>query len=139
MVASSLDVLVDQETCSLSAGDVLRLDAPPAAGEVTASLRVLSSKGQDCAAGATATLSIDDLQEMYNNLHEKLDDGLAELKKVQGTGEVPPAPETGTVSGPGAAAPPPQDDAAAALAQTQQDADAAERELDQEMKNHAQN
>jgi hypothetical protein len=136
VVSSNLDVAVDQDSCSLSAGDVLRLDAVPPQGEVSAQVRVLSSKGQDCSAGSVATLSVDDLQEMYNNLHAKIDQGLGELKTAQGNGGMPAAPTIATTPGPGAAVPPPQDDAAAQLAQTQRDADAAEAELDQEMRNN---
>jgi hypothetical protein len=72
---------------------------------------------------------------MYNNLHAKIDQGLGELKTAQGNGGMPAAPTVATTPGPGAAVPSSQDDAAAQLAQTQRDADAAEAELDQEMRN----
>jgi len=102
VVATSLDVTtVDEQTCALSAGDVLWLNAPPPDGTSTADLRVASSKRADCPVGVQITVSLQDLQEMHNNLRARIDAGLQELRAKQGTGGLPSAPET-------ALAPPPR-------------------------------
>jgi hypothetical protein len=135
VVSSPLEVAVDDQSCELSPGDVLRLDAVPEPGQPAASVRVLSSRGQDCTAGAVATLSVVDLQEMLNDFHERVDSGLANLKTNQGSGSMPPAPagSMATRQGPGAVGAPSTDDAVAAVDATQRNADSTEAQLQQEL------
>ena len=102
VVASGLDVTtVDEQTCALSAGDVLWLSAAPPEAASMADLRVASSKRADCPVGVQIAVSLQDLQEMHNSLRARLDAGLQELFAKQGTGDLPSAPET-------ALAPPPR-------------------------------
>jgi hypothetical protein len=135
VVSAALDVLVDEQPCSLSAGDVLRMDSTPNPGDMTATVRVLSSKAGDCAAGSRAILSVEDLQEMDNRFHERLDSGLDMLKSGQGSGGLPPLPGDAlpTIAGPGAVPVPPSENAAAAVAETQASADRFEAELGREL------
>jgi len=102
VVAASLNVVTATNAgCSLSAGDVLRLSAPPAAGDAAADLYVASSHRADCPAGAHVLVSLVDLEEMQNAFRARLDDGLQALRTQQGHGGLPPAP-------PSAIAPPPR-------------------------------
>ena len=135
VASTALDVLVNEQACGLSPGDVLRLDAPVPNGAQTAALRVLSSKPGDCAAGSEAVLSVNDLQEMYNHFHEKVDSGLGQMKTSQSAGQMPPAPPDAqaVVAGPGAAAGAPVANAAETIDEAQRGADQAEAELGQEM------
>lgn len=102
VVASDLDVTTtDQQTCAVSAGDVLRLDAAPTAEEVIVNLHVASSRRADCPAGTQISLSLQDLQDMQNSLRANVDSGLEALRANQGQGGLPPAPQD-------AIAPPPR-------------------------------
>lgn len=93
VVANSLDVTtVDQQSCRLQAGDILRLIVPPSDGSPLAQLRVASSKKMDCPAGVQVTVSLQDLQDMQNNLREQVVMGLGTLQKNQGKGGLPAAP-----------------------------------------------
>src|ERR1035438_1406768 len=84
LVSNILDVSTpDQYVCSLTPGDVLRLDAA-IAGSETANLQVASSRRGDCPAGIVVTISLVDLQEMQNSLRAELDNGLATLHIIQG-------------------------------------------------------
>jgi hypothetical protein len=92
LVSNILDVSTpDQYVCSLTPGDVLRLDAA-IAGSGTANLQVASSRRGDCPAGMVATISLVDLQEMQNSLRAELDNGLATLHAIQGLAGLPAAP-----------------------------------------------
>jgi hypothetical protein len=135
VVSAPLEVLADDEPCDLSQGDVLRLERLPLAGEVTAKLRVLSSKSEDCDAGSRVLVSVGDLQEMYNSFRENVDSGLEQLKSSQGTGEIPPAPETAlaVAPGPGAEVAAPDEGAASSIAEIRRRAAEAEEELDREL------
>ena len=100
-----------QRTCELSHGDVLRLIATPPEGASTASLRVVAGKRYDCPAGAQVTVSLQDLQEMQNDLRAQLDAGLDALCGGQGRDGLPAAPPAamaparpGTPGAPGAEA-----------------------------------
>ncbi len=125
IVSSDLDVVADGQECALSQGDVItRLtDTPDADQKVNVS--VASSKRNDCAAGKTVLVSVDDLQEMNNQFQEKVDNGLKEMASKQGTGGMPKAPDATTKP---SDVPPPAPDKTAAdqLAQQQKEADQAE-------------
>src|SRR5260370_19844313 len=68
---------------------------------------------------------------MYNHFREQLKDGMGELAKKQGTGGLPKAPDTTTVTGD---VPPPEPDKTAekTLKETQSAADQTETEVKQE-------
>jgi hypothetical protein len=115
VVDAGLNVMTDQGPCQLSPGDVLRLAEAPAEDSTTANLKVASGRRGDCPAGALATVSLEQLQEMQNSLRAQLDSGLKALHDGQGRNGLPAAP-------PSAIAPPPRpvDD----LPPAQQDAQA---------------
>jgi hypothetical protein len=125
IVSSDLDVVADGQECALSQGDVItRLtDTPDADQKVNVS--VASSKKNDCAAGKTVLVAVDDLQEMYNQFASKIDSGMKEMASKQGTGGMPAAPDA--TSKPSDVPPPDADKTAASqLADQQKQADQAE-------------
>ncbi len=91
---------------------------------------VKSSKKDECAVGATVGVSVDDLQEMHNQLRIQMDAGLKELAEKQGKNGMPAAPDTKTQAG---EVPPPTPDTSVSndLEQQQKDADQAEAEAKQ--------
>lgn len=131
IVNTDLAVDAGGQECSLTSGDVLmRLtDTPDANQKVNAS--VTSSKKNDCKAGDTVAVSVNDLQEMQNHFREQLDGGMAELASKQGTGKMPKAPDTSTVA---SDIPPPQPDSGAEkmLQEQQAAADQTETQVKQE-------
>jgi hypothetical protein len=131
VVDSDLTVTANGQECGLTAGDVLtRLtDTPDAENMVNAS--VSASKGSDCAAGQTIAVKVDDLQEMRNHFEEKLNNGMGELAKKQGTGGLPKAPDTGVVES-DIPTPAPDKTAEKTLQDQQQAADQTETQVKQE-------
>jgi hypothetical protein len=127
VVASSLDVVSNDQECTLTPGDVITrvTDAPDQNQKVAAN--VLSSKRADCAAGKQIAVSVEDLQEMQNHFREQLDSGLKELASRQGTSGLPKAPDTTLIAG---EVPPPVADATAAQAVQDQEATADQAERD---------
>jgi hypothetical protein len=121
----------DGQECGLTAGDVITriTDTPDADKKVNVS--VSASKKDDCAAGKTVAVAVDDLQEMHNHFREQLDKGMGELAKKSGTGGLPKAPDTSTTAGD---VPPPQADpnAEKTLADQQAEADKTEADVKQE-------
>lgn len=134
VAGQSLDVVdASGAECAVSEGDALQLSGPPPADATAADLVVLSSKGgQECAKGATVSVSLTDLQEMQNHMREVIDQGMGELQTRQGKGGLPALPAA--AAGPTvnasftSAAPPPDTNAAAEINQQAQAADQAEQE-----------
>jgi hypothetical protein len=132
IVDSDLAVVdADGQECGLTSGDVLTriTDTPDDDRKVMVS--VSAGKKDDCAAGKTVTVAVDDLQEMHNHFREQLDKGMGELAKKGGSGGLPKAPDTGTVA---SDVPPPQPDPSAekTLKDQQAEADKTEAEVKQE-------
>jgi hypothetical protein len=131
IVASDLDAVADGQECALTQGDVLtRLtDTPDQNQKVNVS--VASSKKNDCAAGKTVLVSVDDLQEMHNHFQEQIDAGLKELAAKQGSGGLPKSPDPSTRA---SDVPPPDPDKTATkqLDDQQKAADQTEAEVKQE-------
>jgi hypothetical protein len=101
LVSSNLNVVtVDEQSCGLQPGDILKLASTPASGSQLAELRVASSKQMDCPAGVTVTVSVSDLQEMHNNFRAQVESGLGVLKASQGHGEIPAAPSNAVTAPP---------------------------------------
>jgi hypothetical protein len=131
IVNTDLAVDANGQECSLTPGDVLmRLtDTPDANQKVNTS--VTTSKKNDCKAGNTVAVSVDDLQEMQNHFREQLDGGMNELASKQGTGKMPKAPDTSTVASD--VTPPQPDSSAEKMLQEQRAAaDQAETQVKQE-------
>jgi len=81
------------QECAVTEGDVLELNAPPAAGASRASVMVLAGREGECRKGTTITIGVAELQEMQNQMRESIDAGLAELRSKPGQGGVPAPPE----------------------------------------------
>jgi hypothetical protein len=129
IVNTDLAVEADGQECSLTQGDVLsRIDDTPNDGKVT--VRVSGSKKTDCATGKKVAVSVDDLQEMYNDFQQQLDEGMKTLAAKQGTGGLPKAPDTSTVA---SNVPPPEPDKSdsKALEDQEKAADQTEAEVRQ--------
>jgi len=93
VVANTIDVTTaDQQECQLQSGDVLRLTTAPSTDSPLAQLRVASGRIMDCPAGIEVMVSVQDLQDMQNNLREQIASGLEMLRENQGTNGLPAAP-----------------------------------------------
>jgi hypothetical protein len=132
VVGSTLDV-VDQTQmeCSLSGGDVLQLQGPPPPDATAVSLIVLASKGgNECRRSISVMVSLDDLQEMQNDMRASIDQGLQTMQAQQGTGSLPTAPPLAQGQPAPAQyatiAPPPDPNAATEIQQEAQQADQAD-------------
>ena len=91
VVSAPLDVTVDGESCTLSAGDIVQRQENQLGSDNAVAVKVLSSKSNDCAAGSTPRVLATDLQDMHNDFREKLDTGLDTLAK--GGNGLPKAPD----------------------------------------------
>ncbi|MGC2171751.1 MAG: hypothetical protein WA623_10230 [Candidatus Sulfotelmatobacter sp.] len=131
VVDTNVTGVVNGQECGLTSGDVLtRLTDTPDADQ-TVNVSIGASKKGDCAAGQTAAVKVDDLQDMYNHFQEQLTNGMSEMAKKQGTGGMPKAPDTGTQAS-DVPTPPPDPSAAKDLQDQQQAADQAEQQVKQE-------
>lgn len=132
VVSGSLDVADNQgQECTLTEGDVLRLSTPPPSNASTAYLQVLATKNQGCQKGSMVSVGFADLQEMQNHMRATIDRGLGELQSHQGGLPAPPAnaavPPVQASFAP--IAPPPDANVSNELRQQARDADAADREV----------
>ncbi len=94
VVSAPLDVASDNgEECSLNSGDVLRLESAPAEGVESVGLYVVSSRRSSCPANSMVTVALNDLQEMNNDMRERLYSGLDTLRQNEGADGIPAAPE----------------------------------------------
>jgi hypothetical protein len=131
VVSSDEDLTTSDGTeCALTPGDVINrvTDKPDDDNMVDATVK--SSKKDECAIGATVSVSADDLQEMHNQLRIQMDAGLKELADKQGKNGLPAAPDTKTQPGE-VPAPQPDTSVSSDLQQQAKDADAAEAEAKQ--------
>lgn len=120
----------DDRNCTLSAGDVLRLDDVPAADAISATLSVAASRQGECPGGAFVTVNFSDLQEMHNSFRTQLDGGLAALHDRQGRDGLPAAPASVIAPPPRPTdLPPPDSDADNLVRSAQHDADNSERAI----------
>ena len=101
VVASNLDVTTDSGECGLTPGDIVELEAPLPQDALTADVRVMSSKRMDCPVSSMISVSLEQLQEMHNDLRQQVDEGMKVLQAGQGSGVIPAAPSD-------AIAPPPR-------------------------------
>lgn len=74
----------DRASCALTGGDVLKASGGTNPDVAVASMTVVTSKREDCAAGSTVSVSFTDLQEMLNSFSATVDDGMQELEKQRG-------------------------------------------------------
>jgi hypothetical protein len=101
VVASNLDVTSESGECGLTPGDIVEMEAPLPQDALTADVRVMSSKRMDCPVSSMISVSLEQLQEMHNDLRQKVDEGMKVLQAGQGSGVIPAAPSD-------AIAPPPR-------------------------------
>jgi hypothetical protein len=93
IVDTPLNVVTDDnQSCSLSGGDVLRLVARPDETALSTDLIVASSKEDDCPAEARVSVTLQDLQEMQNTFRARIAEGLKTLHDEQGSNGLPAAP-----------------------------------------------
>jgi len=116
--------------CGLTPGDVIYRTGDSPDDDHMVDATVKSSKKDDCAIGVTIGVSVDDLQEMHNQLRIQMDAGLKELASKQGKNGLPAAPDTKTRDG---EVPPPSPDTSVAddLKAQKKEADEAEAEAQQ--------
>ena len=133
IVSSALDLSSSDGECELTSGDVIQTEGPQPTDIPTVTVLVVSAKRTDCRAASLVTVSLNDLQEMQNNLREQVDAGLGVLRAGQGANGLPEAP-AGVIAPPpilSAAAPLPgnNENVAGLLRQETDQADQAETQL----------
>ena len=133
VVSTALTVTSNGQDCGITEGDVLALNAPPAADASAADLRVLASKQADCPKGNVVSAELTDLQEMHNHLLQNIDKGMADMKDHPGQGGLPAPPSDaiqGTKAAPYAEAAPAADpDGASQLDQQAQEGEQTEQQV----------
>jgi hypothetical protein len=137
VAGSDLDVVDAGGTeCALSQGDAIQLAPGNAPDATSINLAVLASKGgKECPRGDTVLVSLQDLQEMQNNMRQTIDQGMQDLQKKQGSGGLPPAPAAAraapveTAMASSAPPPPSQQEVASQINDQAQEADRAEKEV----------
>ena len=143
VAAGPMDLVDSSGTeCSLTAGDVLGLNAAPDPAAEAADVVVLSSKGnQECQKSAVVTVQLSDLQDMQNHMRETIDQGLEELQQNAGKNGLPAVPpsaqQQATTVEFARLAPSPDPAGADDISRQLKDADAAEQEVTSETQNDA--
>mgnify|MGYP000994372885 FL=1 len=132
VVTYNLDVQnAEHQVCSVTRGDVLQLAGPVPQGSPSAWVRVLASTAS-CPRGATVAVSLNDLQDMQNQMRESLSQGMGELYSKAGQAGMPALPQN-AIAQPAAAAfmesaPAADQNVTRELQQQVQEADRLERE-----------
>lgn len=85
IVSDSLDVMVGNQECALTAGDIVAIDGDVPNGASQVSVLVKSSKARDCAPGSRSLLSLSALEEMHAAFLDHVDAGLGALSEKQGS------------------------------------------------------
>jgi hypothetical protein len=88
--------VVDQngDECGLMPSDTVKYTPPPPANDAIAvDVAVTWSKdNQDCKSGRTVTVSLQDLQEMHNNMLATINQGADRIRAEQAQGKLPASP-----------------------------------------------
>jgi hypothetical protein len=124
-MSQSLDVPLGGATCALSAGDVLTRASDNLLPGNKVGVTVVASKAGDCPANTSTQIDLAILQEMNNQFHEQMDQGLSTLASSEGSGGMPAGPAANGSPNPDGSAQPDRD-VVATLAQQQGDCDSAE-------------
>jgi hypothetical protein len=131
VVYSVLEVAANGETCSLTSSDVIKRTENTPDSDNAVEVQVLASKKADCAIGSRVRVQLTDLNDMHNHLAEQVDAGMKILAEKQGKDGLPAAPPASPRAvAEGTAAPDPT--ATADLQKQEQEADQAEKEVQQE-------
>jgi hypothetical protein len=128
IVSAPLDVTAGGQSCSLSSGDVLMRTENAQGQDNAVGVSVVSSKKEDCASGAAPRVQVSDLQDMHNNFREQMDSGLKSM--ADNKSKFPNTPDPGGRTNPDGQAAPDLTAASDVQAQ-QQDADQAEKDVQQ--------
>ncbi len=137
LVSSALDVAdASGQECSVTPGDILAMNGAPPPQAPSATVRVMFSKGQDCAMNSVIAVQLQDLMDMQNQMRETIDKGMGLLATQQGQNGLPKAPATalrGHIESPALASAPPADpNTATELTQEEVAANTAEQEVMQD-------
>jgi hypothetical protein len=131
MVANEEDLTTSDGTeCSLTGGDVIYRTGDKPDDDHMVDATVKASRKDECAVGATVSVSVDDVMDMYNGMRQNMADGMKEMAAKNGKNGLPKAPDT-TTSGGEIPAPTPDANVQDDLKQAQSDADAAEADAKQ--------
>jgi len=88
VATTSLPASTATQQCMINGGDVIEFDGR-SANESVATVRVVSSRGQDCPAGSVASVWTSQLQDMANQMAQTVDQGLDSLRAQQDQGGMP--------------------------------------------------
>ena len=83
---------VDGEVCRLQPGDTVRLAKPVSSQDANATLVVSSSRAQDCPAQTSVLLSLNAMQDMWNDMRALMESGLSKLRFDPANGGLPSPP-----------------------------------------------
>jgi hypothetical protein len=124
------------QECAITEGDVISVGALGEGDSTDAQVLAAKVGGKECpAGGATVSVAVSDLQDMYNHMREQVDESLAELQKKGGSGGLPALPRDavgkGASAGFAAGAPPPDAQAGVQISAQYSDANAAEKDVSQ--------
>ncbi|HUI51652.1 MAG TPA: hypothetical protein VLX60_07700 [Terriglobales bacterium] len=130
IVAANLEVTSDGQSCSLTSGDVLMRSENAPGQDNAVGVNVVSSKKGDCASGTSPRVQVADLQDMHNHFREQMDSGMQTLAQNQGKNGIPTGPTANPRENPDGQAVADLT-ASADLQKQQQDAEEAEKEVQQ--------
>lgn len=131
VVFSVVEATANNDTCSLTASDVVKRIEDTPDSDNTVAVQILASKKGNCAIGSRVRVDLGDLNDMLNHLREQVDAGMKILAEKQGKDGLPAAPPADPRAVPeGMATPDPT--AAADLQKQEQEADQTEQEVQQE-------
>ena len=131
VVSDVLEVSTSRGECMVTEGDVLQLYGAPSPTAASADVIVLASKGTDCRRGSIASVPIQELQEMQNDMRATLDQGLADFQARHGRGGLPTLPPSaaGVVNASFAGSVTPDANVSTELTQVAQEADRTEQDV----------
>jgi len=132
IVSSTLSEQMDDgQSCSLTGGDILTRISKTPDDKQNVRVIVTTSKNDDCAIEPEFSMSIQDLQDMYNDFQAKMDEGLKQLAEKQGKNGMPKGPALGGRANPDVAGVTADPTAAASIHEQEQAASQAEADVDQ--------
>jgi hypothetical protein len=90
VVSDDIDatILGTDSECSLTSGDLIRLDAPASDADPAVQMVVVTAKRDSCKANARVLVSKEDLQSMENDFAEQVSDGMDQIWDQKPFGEI---------------------------------------------------
>ena len=131
VASDALEVSSGGGPCTIGEVDVLQLYGAPPSAAANADVVVLAARGTDCRRGTIASVPIQDLQEMQNDMRATIDQGLAEFQARHGKSGLPKLPHSaaGVVNASFAKSVTPDANVATELTQVAQEAEQSERDV----------